>query len=114
MKRSSRFKFPPLLAGRLDFCIFISFVAAVIHIPKWRRTQKHMDECKRQTANPDSNSPWRNKKQLADHYGCSIRTIENLMRGRVLPFVKIRRFIRFNVIECDKAMEKYKQRSALF
>ena len=74
---------------------------------------KNMDELKRQTATPDSISPWRSKKQLADHYGCSIRTIENLMRGRVLPFVKIRRFIRFNVIECDKAMEKYKQRSAL-
>ena len=35
------------------------------------------------------------------------------MRGRALPFVKIRRFIRFNVIECDKAVAKYKQRSAL-
>ena len=71
-----------------------------------------MDECKQQTSNPDSSSQWRNKKQLADHYGCSIRTIENLMRERVLSFVKIRRFIRFNVVECDKAMEKYKQRSA--
>ena len=72
-----------------------------------------MDEREQPTATPGSNTPWRNKKQLADHYGCSIRTIENLMRGRVLPFVKIRRFIRFNVIECDKAVEKYKQRSAL-
>jgi len=72
-----------------------------------------MDERKRQTATPESSTPWRNKKQLADLYGCSIRTIQNLMRGRALPFVKIRRFIRFNVIECDKAMEKYKQRSAL-
>jgi len=75
--------------------------------------RRKMDERKRQTATPDSSSPWRNKKQLADHYGCSIRTIENLMRGRVLPFVNIRRFIRFHVVECDKAMEKYKQRSAL-
>ncbi len=72
-----------------------------------------MDEHTQQTPTPDATSPWRNKKQLADHYGCSVRTIENLMRGRVLSFVKIRRFIRFNVIECDKAMEKYKQRSAL-
>jgi len=72
-----------------------------------------MDERKQQTTNPNSIGPWRNKKQLADHYGCSIRTIEHLMRGRVLPFVKIRRFMRFNVIECDKAMEKYRQRSAL-
>lgn len=75
--------------------------------------QKNMDERERQTATPDSGSPWRNKKQLAEHYGCSTRTIEKLMRGRVLPFVKIRRFVRFNVIECDKALEKYKQRSAL-
>jgi hypothetical protein len=45
--------------------------------------------------------------------GGSIRTIGNLMRGRALPFVKIRRFLRFNVIECDKAVAKYKQRSAL-
>ena len=72
-----------------------------------------MDECQQQAPTPDAPSAWRNKKQLADHYGCSVRTIENLMRGRVLSFVKIRRFIRFNVIECDKAMEKYKQRSAL-
>jgi hypothetical protein len=71
-----------------------------------------MDERKQQTAIPDS-SPWRDRQQMADHYGCSTRTIDNLMRGRILPFVKIRRFVRFNVIECDKAMEKYKQRSAL-
>jgi hypothetical protein len=65
------------------------------------------------TTAPESSSPWRNKKQLADHYGCSIRTIENLMHGRVLPFVKIRRFVRFNVMECDKALEKYKLQSTL-
>ena len=75
--------------------------------------QKNMDEAKQETAKLDTTSPWRNKKQLAEHYGCSTRTIEKLMRGRVLPFVKIRRFVRFNVIECDKALEKYKQRSAL-
>ena len=72
-----------------------------------------MEERERQPTTPHSGSPWRNKKQLAEHYGCSTRTIEKLMRGRVLPFVKIRRFVRFNVIECDKALEKYKQRSAL-
>ena len=94
-------------------CFSFGGYAALTDWPKCRRTSEHLNERKQQTANPDSSSPWRNKKQLADHYGCSIRTIENLMRGRVLPFVKIRRFIRFNVIECDKVMEKYKQRSAL-
>ena len=53
------------------------------------------------------------KRDAALSLSVSVRTIENLMRGRVLPFVKIRRFIRFNVIECDKVMEKHKQRSAL-
>ena len=50
---------------------------------------------------------------MAEHYGCSTRMIDKLMRGHVLPFVKLGRFVRFNVVECDKAMEKYKQRSAL-
>jgi excisionase family DNA binding protein len=72
-----------------------------------------MNTHNRQAVPRDSNGPWQNKKQLADYYGCSTRTIENLMRGGVLPFVRIRRFIRFNVIECDRVMEKYKQRSAL-
>jgi hypothetical protein len=52
-----------------------------------------------------------NRKQLTDHYGCSTRTIDNLKRGYILPFVKIGRFVRFNVVECDQAMEKYKRRS---
>lgn len=50
---------------------------------------------------------------MAEHYGCSTRMIDKLMRGRVLPFVKLGRFVRFNLAECDKAMEKYKHCSAL-
>jgi hypothetical protein len=61
---------------------------------------------------PDLRTLWRSKHQIAEHYGCDIRTITNLMRRRVLPYVKIGRFVRFDVGECDQAMEKYKRRSA--
>jgi hypothetical protein len=62
------------------------------------------------------NSPslWRNKRQMAAHYGCDIRTITNFMRRRILPFVKIGRFVRFDIGECDQAMERYKRRSSQF
>lgn len=72
-----------------------------------------MNEPKQQTSKLDSPTPWRNRKQMAEHYGCSTRMIDKLMRGHVVPFVKLGRFVRFNLAECAKAMEKYKQRSAL-
>ena len=35
------------------------------------------------------------------------------MRRRILPFVKIGRIVRFNIEECDRAMNKYKRPSVL-
>ena len=57
--------------------------------------------------------PWRRKEEIADYYRCDIRTITNLMRRRILPFVKIGRLVRFNVTECDLAMSKYQRASVL-
>jgi len=59
----------------------------------------------------EPNSPWRNKRQMAEHFGCDIRTITNFMRRRILPFVKIGRFVRFDVHECDKAIDRYKRKA---
>ena len=70
---------------------------------------KSMSEQKEQAEIPGSPSPWRNKRQMADHYGCDIRTITNFMRRRILPYMKIGRFVRFNLGECELAMEKYKR-----
>jgi len=50
---------------------------------------------------------------MAEHYRCHVKTITNLMRRRILPFLKIRRLVRLNVVECDRAMEKYTRRSDL-
>lgn len=61
----------------------------------------------------DAVSPtnWRKKIQIAEHYACDVRTITNLMRRRILPFVKIGRIVRFDVQACDEAMRKYQRRT---
>jgi hypothetical protein len=61
----------------------------------------------------EQGSPWRKKAQMAEYYDCDLKTISNLMRRRILPFVKIGRFVRFNLPECDRAMERYKRKSHL-
>lgn len=50
---------------------------------------------------------------MAEYYACDIKTISNWMRRRILPFVKVRRLVRFDVTECDRALQKYKRRSKL-
>lgn len=72
-----------------------------------------MNEPESERATPPSTSPWRLKQEMADYYRCDLRTITNLMRRRILPFVKIGRLVRFNVIECDLAVSKYKRASVL-
>lgn len=71
-----------------------------------------MNELVSEPAASTSASPWRLKHEMADYYRCNIRTITNLMQRRILPFVKIGRLVRFNVIECDLAMSKYKRAKA--
>jgi len=74
-----------------------------------------MDAQEQQTETTETQnlpSPWRNKRQIAEHYGWDIRTITNFMRRQILPYVKLGRLVRFDVGECDQAMEKYKRRSA--
>jgi hypothetical protein len=58
-------------------------------------------------------SPWRKKSEIAEYYNCDIRTITNFMRRHILPYVKIGRFVRFNIHECDEAMAKHQRRSQL-
>jgi excisionase family DNA binding protein len=65
-----------------------------------------------QTPHEPPASPWRIKAEMAQYYRCDIRTITNLMRRRILPFVKIGRLVRFNPAECDEAMQKFKRRSS--
>ena len=54
---------------------------------------------------------WKTKREIASHFKCNIRTVTKLMRRGILPFVKIGRFVRLDVDECDRAMDKYKSKS---
>jgi len=54
---------------------------------------------------------WVNKAEIARHFKCSVRHINELMRRRILPFVKIGRFVRFDLAACDQAMRNYQTKS---
>ncbi len=54
---------------------------------------------------------WMTKEELARYYRCSPRTINNYMRRRILPYVKIGRVTRFNVAACDQAMLAFQSKT---
>src|ERR1051326_1919742 len=56
-------------------------------------------------------SDWVTKAQLASHLACDKRTIGNLMRRRILPFVKIRGLLRFDLAECEAAFRRYRSQT---
>jgi len=53
------------------------------------------------------------KLAIAARYCVSVRTVENWMRRRILPHVKIGRLIRFDVAACDKAVKAFEIKSAV-
>jgi hypothetical protein len=70
------------------------------------------DTSPHQEASPEARQTvWKKKDDIASYYACDIRTITNLMRRRILPFVKIGRIVRFDVQACDEAMRKYQRRT---
>lgn len=58
---------------------------------------------------PEEPTPnrWLTKAALAQHYSISLRTVTNLMRRRVLPYVKIGHVVRFDPQSCEQAMRKF-------
>lgn len=52
-----------------------------------------------------------NKKSLAARYSCTPRTINNLMRKGVLPYVKIGSLVRFDPADCDRALAAFRVKS---
>jgi len=56
---------------------------------------------------------WVNKSDIARHFKCSVRHVNELMNRRILPFLKIGRFVRFDLAACDEAVKKY-QTDSLF
>jgi excisionase family DNA binding protein len=56
---------------------------------------------------------WKTKREIAAHLKCSVRTVTTLMARRMLPYVKIGHFVRFDLAECDRAMARYRVRGVL-
>ena len=54
---------------------------------------------------------WKTKREIAAHFKCSVRTITSLMRRRILPYVKNGRLLRFDTVDCDRAMEAFRSES---
>jgi hypothetical protein len=65
-----------------------------------------------QTSTPVA-TQWLNKAEIARHYDCSVRHINTLMKRRVIPFLKIGRFVRFDRAACDHAMKGYETKTIL-
>jgi len=56
---------------------------------------------------------WLTKGEMAKHFKCSVRHINNLMKRRVLPYVKMGRFVRFDVAACDSSVKRIQVKSVL-
>ena len=58
-----------------------------------------------------SNSPRSSRKltkvEVAELLGVSCRTVENYMRSRRLPFLKIGRSVRFDLARVEEALARY-------
>ena len=54
---------------------------------------------------------WLTKAELAEHFKCDVRTITSYMQQRILPYVKNGHFVRFDLAECDRALEQFRVKS---
>ena len=54
---------------------------------------------------------WVTREKIAQHFGCSVRTVANLQKRRVFSFVKVGRLVRFNLTKCEQAFEKFESKS---
>jgi excisionase family DNA binding protein len=51
------------------------------------------------------------KKDLARQWSCSVRTIDNWMRAKLIPYYKIRGAVRFDSEQVSQALEKCEKKS---
>lgn len=60
---------------------------------------------------PTPERRWLTIEQIAARYQLSVRTIANMMDDGRLPFYKVGRAIRFDPVECDRAMRAFRRAS---
>jgi len=49
-----------------------------------------------------------NKREIARRYGVSERTIQDWMENTMIPVYKLGYMVRFDPIECDKALTRFR------
>jgi hypothetical protein len=56
---------------------------------------------------------WKTREEIAGHFQISPRTVGGWMRCKILSYNKIGTLVRFELLPCDRAFEKFKSHSAL-
>jgi hypothetical protein len=77
------------------------------------KTRTRFAAKKTATASDQKACCWRTKRQVAVHFHISVRSVTTLMRQRQLPYVKLGRLVRLDLVECDDAMHHYQSKSLL-
>ncbi len=54
-----------------------------------------------------NNVGWVKKSDLAKHLSLSVRSIDNLIARRAVPFVRLGRSVRFKISDVDRALERF-------
>jgi excisionase family DNA binding protein len=54
-----------------------------------------------------SNVGWVRKSALARHLSLSLRSIDNLVARKAIPFARFGRSIRFRIADVDRALERF-------
>jgi len=55
---------------------------------------------------------WVCKPVIAEHLSMSVRSIDNLMARKVIPFARVGRSVRFRIADVDRAMERFVRKEA--
>ncbi len=56
--------------------------------------------------------PWVRREAIERRYGVSPRTLDNWMKARRIPFIKVGGLLFFSIEKCDKALERFENRPA--
>jgi hypothetical protein len=52
------------------------------------------------------------KKELAPLLRVSTRTLDNGQRNKILPYIKVGRLVRFDIVRCLRALKRFERREA--
>lgn len=54
-----------------------------------------------------NNAGWVRKRDLAQYLSLSLRSVDNLIARKAIPFVRLGRSVRFRIADVDRALERF-------